>query len=255
MLLVSYALARPSDCTPFFSLTLPAPRSDQSHVYDKASFDSPGETNKHRYVLAAQSLTLRQTLQPIAGLPIIHFNARAVLVLSPPSTATIRHKNAVEESKRTDQLAEMGDIVDGGNVVGASAAGPSSASSQSALRPGAADVRARKKVKGPNPLSVRKKKSDKEVKKDAEVQLAEKKERKKRSRKVDTEVELEPELELESEGGAAVAQDGSGKDDETGRRKKKRKRGKGKGAVAEARAELSGMNGGDAGGSGSESDS
>ncbi|WVQ95412.1 hypothetical protein IAU59_002509 [Kwoniella sp. CBS 9459] len=116
---------------------------------DECLKDVIGATNKHRYILASSSSALRVALQMIPGLPIIHFNPRGVLVLSPPSTATIRAKNKVEEERRIAGSKEMEGVVDGENVVGAATVAAGSS---------AAAVGGRKKSKGVNPLSAKKKK-------------------------------------------------------------------------------------------------
>lgn len=99
-----------------------------------------GETNKHRYVLALASRPFQQSMERIAGLPIMHFNARGVLVLSPPSAASVRVKNAAEEERMKAGAKILDGVVDGGNVVIGDGEGR------------------RKKPKAPNPLSVKKKK-------------------------------------------------------------------------------------------------
>jgi U3 small nucleolar RNA-associated protein 23 len=53
-----------------------------------------GETNKHRYVIATQSHPLRVSLRAIPGVPIVHIN-RSVMVLEPPSEATLQFKQRV----------------------------------------------------------------------------------------------------------------------------------------------------------------
>ncbi|TYJ51385.1 hypothetical protein B9479_008047 [Cryptococcus floricola] len=115
---------------------------------DKCLEDVIGQTNKHRYILASQSTSLRLASDRIRALPLIHFNARGVLVLSPPSTATVREKNKAEEGRRLEGVKVLEGVVDGGNVVGAAEAGPN------------VEKRARK-AKGVNPLSVKKKKVEK----------------------------------------------------------------------------------------------
>jgi U3 small nucleolar RNA-associated protein 23 len=178
---------------------------------DECLKDVIGPTNKHNYVLAAQSASLRIALQKVPGLPIIHFNPRQVPVLSPPSIATTRTKNEMEEKKRKE--GEMGaKIVDGDNVIGGSASVPAS-------RVG--EVRGKRKTKAPNPLSIRKKKAEP-------------------SKRAREEVE-EEDVGVESLG---EKEEGGGETEAGGKRRKKRKRGRGKGAVAEARAELAGMESG-----------
>lgn len=53
-----------------------------------------GETNKHRYVVATQSQSLRESLRMIPSVPIVHVN-RVVMVLEPPSETTLRTKAIV----------------------------------------------------------------------------------------------------------------------------------------------------------------
>jgi U3 small nucleolar RNA-associated protein 23 len=180
-----------------------------------------GETNKHNYVLASQSGALRQKLQNVPGLPIIHFNPREVLVLSPPSVATTRKKNDLEEKKRLEAERGMEGVVDGDNVLGAGAeasraGGEGGRGGLTSV--GSTTVRARKvKTKAPNPLSVRKKKVEKRPREEEEAPTAA--------------VEDEEEDNDDNDNG----------NDTGGKRRKKRKRGKGKGVVAEARAELASM--------------
>ena len=52
---------------------------------------SAGDSNKHRYVVATQSHALRVKLRLIPGVPIVHIN-RAVMILEPPSDATLKAK-------------------------------------------------------------------------------------------------------------------------------------------------------------------
>lgn len=59
-----------------------------------SSYHDAGETNKHRYVIATQSQPLRVRLRTIPAVPLVHIN-RAVMVLEPPSDATIRRKEVV----------------------------------------------------------------------------------------------------------------------------------------------------------------
>ena len=53
-----------------------------------------GPTNKHRYVLAAQSPSLRQFARQVPGTPIVHVK-RSVMVLEPASEATEKAKSTV----------------------------------------------------------------------------------------------------------------------------------------------------------------
>ncbi|TFY79374.1 hypothetical protein EWM64_g4639 [Hericium alpestre] len=99
-----------------------------------------GDTNKHRYVVATQSQPLRSKLRSIPGVPILHIN-RSVMILEPPSDVTLRAK----------ELADL------------QALNPSTSESAK-LKAAAPDVepppkKGHKGPKGPNPLSVKKKKT------------------------------------------------------------------------------------------------
>lgn len=187
---------------------------------DECLTDVVGPTNKHRYVLAAQSKRLREALEAIPGLPLIHFNPRGVLVLSPPSRATLRTKDVQEEQRRLEGAGILEGVKDGDNVVGASAAatqGGGSTVTSSAKR---------NRVKGPNPLSVKKKKvstADQkreekkgEVERAAEVAGKSKKRRKRAKGAVKlAKEEIEAERAArEDRGGGGVSDAGSGEDSE-----------------------------------------
>ncbi|VDB99820.1 unnamed protein product [Peniophora sp. CBMAI 1063] len=108
---------------------------------DECLLSVTGDKNKHRYVIATQSQPLRQKLRAIPGVPIVHVN-RSVMILEPPSEATLRAK----------ALAE------------ANALGPSTseAAQLKAVAPQASETpkpKKKKGPKGPNPLSVKKKKA------------------------------------------------------------------------------------------------
>ena len=53
-----------------------------------------GESNKHRYIVSAQSQPLRAKLRMVPAVPLLHVN-RGVLILEPPSDATLKAKQAV----------------------------------------------------------------------------------------------------------------------------------------------------------------
>lgn len=166
--------------------------------------DSPGETNKHRYVLAVQSQKFATTLSTIPGLPIVHYNSSAVMVLAPISIATTRAKNSLEEERRVEGAKVLDGVVDGANVLGSGEP--------------AEPIKRARKPKAPNPLSVKKKKTE-------QPQPSKK-------RKVEEETKEHEEKEEEQD------REEDGEDQASGRRKKKRKRGRGKGAVAAAIAEI-----------------
>ncbi|KIJ21592.1 hypothetical protein PAXINDRAFT_95138 [Paxillus involutus ATCC 200175] len=94
-----------------------------------------GDSNKHRYVIAAQSQPLRAKLRLIPAVPIVHIN-RAVMVLEPPSDITLKTKQQNEEQALGPSIAERATL-----------------SAQNPRDPS----RRKKGPKGPNPLSVKKK--------------------------------------------------------------------------------------------------
>ncbi|KAG8762095.1 hypothetical protein FRC11_011172 [Ceratobasidium sp. 423] len=98
-----------------------------------------GETNKHRYVVASQSTDLRNKLRKIPAVPLVHIN-RSVMVLEPRSEATIRAKDQSESTSMgvTESEAKV--------LTSTSAPVPSEPAHK------------RKIAKGPNPLSMKKKK-------------------------------------------------------------------------------------------------
>ncbi|KAJ7318078.1 Fcf1-domain-containing protein [Mycena albidolilacea] len=63
-----------------------------------------GETNKHGYVVASQSQPLRVKLRTIPAVPIVHVN-RSVMVLEPPSDATIQSKEYKKGPKGPNPLS------------------------------------------------------------------------------------------------------------------------------------------------------
>jgi len=94
-----------------------------------------GDSNKHRYVIATQSQTLRVKLRLIPAVPIVHIN-RAVMILEPPSDVTSKAKQQIEEKTFQPSAAELATIR-ADNL--------------------ADPPRRRRTPKGPNPLSVKKK--------------------------------------------------------------------------------------------------
>ena len=57
-----------------------------------------GDSNKHRYVVATLSQPLRIKLREIPAVPIVHIN-RSVMVLEPPSDATLKSKETVRSCR------------------------------------------------------------------------------------------------------------------------------------------------------------
>ncbi|KAH6917215.1 PIN domain-like protein [Coprinopsis sp. MPI-PUGE-AT-0042] len=100
--------------------------------------DVVGDSNKHRYVIVAQSQPLRNHLRKIPATPLIHIN-RSVMILEPPSDATLRAKHLLEEKN-----------------LGATSS--SDIKLVKETQPEEAPKKKKKGPKGPNPLSVKKKK-------------------------------------------------------------------------------------------------
>ncbi|KAI0283324.1 Fcf1-domain-containing protein [Russula aff. rugulosa BPL654] len=96
-----------------------------------------GETNMHRYVIVTQSHPLRVDLRAIPGVPIVHIN-RSVMVLEPASDVTLQFKQRAEQDALGPSKSEKATL--------------------NAVTPLVEPVMKRKKrPKGPNPLSVKKK--------------------------------------------------------------------------------------------------
>ncbi|KAM5535389.1 hypothetical protein V8D89_010911, partial [Ganoderma adspersum] len=102
-----------------------------------------GGTNKHRYVLATQSSELRQHLRTIPAVPIVHMN-RSVMILEPVSDATLRAKALEEEKALRPTEPEAAKLT-----------ATTSAPTEPPCK--------KKGPKGPNPLSMKKKKPMPEV--------------------------------------------------------------------------------------------
>ncbi|KIM32854.1 hypothetical protein M408DRAFT_326574 [Serendipita vermifera MAFF 305830] len=98
-----------------------------------------GATNKHRYVIASQDHDLRVHLRTIQAVPLIHVK-KSVMVLEPPSDETLRIKAAMVEDALNAPESEKETL-------------PSSKPSEAPFLP-----KPHRKAKGPNPLSVKKKK-------------------------------------------------------------------------------------------------
>ncbi|KAG0709045.1 Fcf1-domain-containing protein [Suillus ampliporus] len=106
---------------------------------DECLLSVVGETNKHRYVVATQLHTLRNRLRIIPAVPVVHIN-RAVMVLEPPSEATLKAKELTEEQLLHPSAPELATVPQVKPV-----------------------QKKRKGPKGPNPLSVKKKKKQPET--------------------------------------------------------------------------------------------
>ncbi|PVZ96745.1 hypothetical protein BB558_007334 [Smittium angustum] len=98
-----------------------------------------GEENKFNYCIGVQDNDLRKKLRKIEGIPIVHVN-RSVLILEPPSDLTKAKYKELENGKMGISVEE--------------------AKRLETINPKEKKVtvpKRKKKIKGPNPLSVKKK--------------------------------------------------------------------------------------------------
>ncbi|PWN38280.1 uncharacterized protein FA14DRAFT_117016 [Meira miltonrushii] len=125
-----------------------------------------GETNKHRYCLAANSVALRNAIRhTVAGVPIAHVNDHKVMVMEPMSDLTRKRCEEFEREKLQNvsgrQSTVLGkrssDIITGeeGALPATTVEGETDQGAEPAFKP------RKKKAKGPNPLSMKKSKKDK----------------------------------------------------------------------------------------------
>ncbi|KAL4243483.1 PIN domain-like protein [Abortiporus biennis] len=105
---------------------------------DDCLSDVVGETNKHRYVIATQSTSLRQKLRATPAVPIVHIN-RSVMILEPPSDITLQAKEREEQKLLLPSASETSRL-------------------QTTPVQTEPPKKKKKGPKGPNPLSVKKKK-------------------------------------------------------------------------------------------------
>ncbi|KAH8591338.1 Fcf1-domain-containing protein [Bisporella sp. PMI_857] len=109
------------------------------------------KSNKHRYVVASQDLSLRRELRNILGVPLIYIN-RSVMIMEPMAETSVGNREREERGKFRDGLKrangslkrkrdEEGDDAPDADVKGTTK-----------------KAKKRKGPKEPNPLSVKKKK-------------------------------------------------------------------------------------------------
>lgn len=113
--------------------------------------------NKHRYVVASQSVELRKQLRQVPGVPLIFMN-RSVMVMEPLSHASSKFAEEVELRKLT------------GGLNNALTAGYINKDDEPENEGEDQPRKKRKGPKGPNPLSIKKKKSDTPAKEDKSEQ-------------------------------------------------------------------------------------
>ncbi|ORZ40259.1 Fcf1-domain-containing protein [Catenaria anguillulae PL171] len=125
--------------------------------------DLIGETNEHHLMIATQDKALRTHMRAVPGTPLVYLSG-SVVVLEPHSQETLQHvqdteraktqASAVEKKMIEAVVREMANV----NETPAAAAGV-----EDTGLGGAGAMPKRKKVKGPNPLAVKKPKKEKEA--------------------------------------------------------------------------------------------
>ncbi|KIP12024.1 hypothetical protein PHLGIDRAFT_98791 [Phlebiopsis gigantea 11061_1 CR5-6] len=98
-----------------------------------------GDSNKHRYVIATQSQPLRSKLRAISAVPVVHIT-RSVMILEPMSEISQQVKARAEQQILLPSSTETAKLA----ATAPAAEGP--------------PKKKRKGPKGPNPLSMKKKK-------------------------------------------------------------------------------------------------
>ncbi|KAH8916284.1 hypothetical protein BT69DRAFT_1287898 [Atractiella rhizophila] len=136
-----------------------------------------GNENKHRYIIATQSTSLRSSLRTIPGLPIIFLN-RSILLLEQPSEATVKRKEQMDSSKLHIPAHELDFLRSAAPSVRIPKSAldnvalndpspssstsvtnnPSASTSVTVTTEGEVKRKGKRKAKGPNPLSLKKKK-------------------------------------------------------------------------------------------------
>ncbi|SCU80133.1 LAFA_0B07690g1_1 [Lachancea sp. 'fantastica'] len=104
--------------------------------------------NKHRYVVASQDTDIRNTLRKVPGVPMVFMN-RSVMVMEPLSRSSERLSRDQEKQKLFKGLNDP-----------STAGKPAAAEKTSEENTHASSGKKRKGPKGPNPLSMKKKKGN-----------------------------------------------------------------------------------------------
>ena len=129
----------------------------------KSVVDPKGSgTNRHRYVVASQSLDVRAGMRRIAGVPLIYIN-RSVMILEPMARTTEDVRERSEKSKFRAMLKDKRAGLDTSKrktaadaTVGVTFEGASNMIEPSTAQDEATAKKRKRGPKGPNPLSVKK---------------------------------------------------------------------------------------------------
>lgn len=124
--------------------------------------------NKHRYVVASNDLEVRKSLRQVLGVPLVYVS-RSVMIMEPMAEATGDQRDKDEKSKFRDGI--KGRV--SGSIGMKRKRGDDAEEAEAGKKDTAAGEQPAKKKKvyglpkGPNPLSVKKKKADKDAEKKA----------------------------------------------------------------------------------------
>ncbi|GAA5836962.1 hypothetical protein JCM3766R1_006491 [Sporobolomyces carnicolor] len=139
-----------------------------------------GTSNPHRYVFATQSIDLRQQLRKVPGTPIVYI-ARSVVLLETPSDQTMQKKQSMENAKLHASKEELA-LLSGKPLPPPKEEGDGKEEEEEGKEEGEQEGAPKKKKKqrgpkGPNPLSVPKKKKAPAARVMSEVQATKKRTR------------------------------------------------------------------------------
>lgn len=126
-----------------------------SHSASQCLLDLIGTSNALHLMIATQDKTLRNQLRDIPGVPLLYFSA-SVLVLEPHSPKTLEAAKQIECSKTLAHEKELEAIKKKEIKLGILT--PAEIEKLNSIAPPVGSMPKRKKVKGPNPLSCKKKK-------------------------------------------------------------------------------------------------
>ena len=145
-----------------------------------------GPTNKNRYCVATQKPKLRAKFRSIPAIPLIYIN-RSVMIMEPMSKATQQIRAQIEDAKLTKGLNDA-------SVAKRSTDGDDE-SNEGSEKPSESRKR---KIKGPNPLSVKKKRVQ-ETTDNSGAHIPETKKRRKRGKRADKNGEPGSDTETKAE--------------------------------------------------------
>lgn len=196
-----------------------------------------GPTNKHRYIIASDSQTLRRELREKSlGVPVVHANQSRVIVLEKMSDKTRQRIEEIERSKYAGAALASGSSASAANIIGGGSGGENadpSSSTPAAVSSSTGIVRGGNRPKAPNPLSNRKpKKVLEEEKREKERRTREIEERTEANRLKKRKLEEQEQEQQQEQARAPTKQmDGPAKEDVRGENKRFTARAKSNGPI------------------------